>query len=449
MPGGKLYLASAWFLIALSSLALANIFTGQTWTGPASAACLLAFIITGCRIYGRRERLLITAGLGAASVALAIRDDAFALLVDTGERAAFLAAFMILLSMLREAASSSRSVLEIGSYLTRQPPGRRYVSLHAGSHLIGIVLNFGSLSLLGPLVQRGVRANAAEDGEALAHIRERRQISALFRGFSWVISWTPTAITQAIIPTVIIGAVQTRVALCGLGFAIAMFFLGWLEDKWRWRNIRAQLGLSEVRPDVPAAAFPRRAAVNFGLVCAVLAGLTVLFVMTSSAAVVMALMLAAPLVTVGWLIAQGSGPEGIGQTVRTRLNDLFSRAVPESSPETITLSAAGFAGIVAGQLAPADALTRLVDVTQLPHLALYALLVAIIPLASNISIPPIVTLTFFGTLLMGVPGLTADPTMLGVSFAAGWAINLTGSPFGASALVLSRATGIPGTVQIH
>ena len=110
--------------------------------------------------------------------------------------------------------------------------------------------------------------------------------------------------------------------------------------------------------------------------------------------------------------------------------------MPESSPEAVTLSAAGFAGIVAGQLVPQDALPRLFDVTQLPHLALYALLVAIIPLASNISIPPIVSLTFLGTLLVGVPGLTADPTMLGVAFSAGWAINLTGSPFGASALVL-------------
>ena len=271
MKSGGLYLAATLFLLGLSAAALFDIYTEFSWAGPAAAGFLLAFIATGFRIYGRRERLLISAGVVASILAMALRDDAYALLIDAGARAGFLAAFMILLSQLREAASTSDAVLKIGRYLTRQPPGRRYASLHIGSHLIGIVLNFGSLSLLGPLVQRGVRANAAVDGEALSQVRERRQISALFRGFSWVISWSPTAITQAIIPTIFIGIASTKIALCGIAFSIAMFFVGWLEDKWRWRNIRAQLGLGETRPAMVPEPFPRQAATNFACVCGVLA----------------------------------------------------------------------------------------------------------------------------------------------------------------------------------
>ena len=47
-------------------------------------------------------------------------------------------------------------MLSLGDYLTRQPPGRRYLAIHTGGHAMGVLLNFGTLSLLGPLIVRGV-----------------------------------------------------------------------------------------------------------------------------------------------------------------------------------------------------------------------------------------------------------------------------------------------------
>ena len=63
-----------------------------------------------------------------------------------------------------------------------------------GGHLAGILMNFGAVSLLAPLIQRGVRADPieTEEDERRAQIRERRQLSALVRGFSPVITWAPT-----------------------------------------------------------------------------------------------------------------------------------------------------------------------------------------------------------------------------------------------------------------
>ena len=63
------------------------------------------------------------------------------------------------------------------------------------------------------------------------------------------------------------------------------------------------------------------------------------------------------------------------------------------------------------------------------------------------AVPPIMTATFFGSFLIGMPGLNLDPTMLGFAFVMGWCLNLTGSPFGATALVLGRATGVRGTLM--
>jgi len=74
--------------------------------------------------------------------------------------------------------------------MTQQPQGRREFSLSIGGHILGVLLNFGAISLLTPLIQRGSKAMLAQ-----AELRqpsevqlEQQQISALLRGFSWMIS---------------------------------------------------------------------------------------------------------------------------------------------------------------------------------------------------------------------------------------------------------------------
>src|SRR3546814_3300916 len=44
-----------------------------------------------------------------------------------------------------------------------------------------------------------------EQLDEIGLVRERRQLSALLRGFAWFLVWAPTAVTQAILPTLIPG----------------------------------------------------------------------------------------------------------------------------------------------------------------------------------------------------------------------------------------------------
>ena len=71
---------------------------------------------------------------------------------------------------------------------------------------------------------------------------------------------------------------------------------------------------------------------------------------------------------------------------------------------------------------------------------------ALIPLCSCIGLPPMMTVTFLGGLLASLPGLQLDASLLGLSLLAGWSLNLTGSPFGAVSLLLSRVAGIPSVL---
>src|SRR3546814_10801849 len=46
------------------------------------------------------------------------------------------------------------------------------------------------------------------------------------------------------------------------------------------------------------------------------------------------------------------------------------------------------------------------------------------------------------SLYSALPDPPVEPTLIGLAFAMGWALNLTASPFGATGLILSRVTGI-------
>ena len=409
-------------------------------------------LVAGQRLIGWRERGLLAAALGLTVVAVLSPPAPAALIEQSLQRAAFLAAFMILLALLRVGASRSASVLSLGDYLTRQPPGRRYLAIHTGGHAMGVLLNFGTLSLLGPLIVRGVEATRADEPAAAA-VREQRQLSALIRGFSWVIAWSPTAVTQALIPIAIVGADPAALAGMGALAAAAMLPLGWLNDRivgWRARRRLAREGM------LPAGLrrnFPRAAAMRFSLVCLALVGGCATVVLASGAIVIVALMLMAPIVTLAWLWVQartarraGKGPAE-GGSYRARVREVVTGSIPRSMPEALTLSTGGYCGLMlAGLLDPASVGAWL-QLDRLPAEAIYLLAVAIVPLLSNLAVPPIMTATFFGSFLIGMPGLNLDPTMLGFAFVMGWCLNLTGSPFGATALVLGRATGVRGTLM--
>lgn len=434
-------------LVTMCAAVLVHQVAGWRTAALVSSGCFVAYFVIGQRNLRLRERGLLAAALALTGLAYAVSAAPAALIEQSLQRAAFLAAFMVLLALLREGAAASSAVLSLGVYLTRQPPNRRYLSIHAGSHVMGVLLNFGALSLIGPLIKRGVEATRAADPAAAA-IREERQFSALVRGFSWIIAWSPTAVTQALMPVAIIGADPVRLAGMGAAVAVMLFPLAWFMDRMTGSRARRRLAAAGRRVHRPVVAFPRGAALRFGLVCLALAGLSALVVLTSDVIVIVALMLAAPVVTLGWLFVQAR---------MARRNDpdapdfgaaaaaLALVAMPRSMPEALTLATGGYCGLMLAGLVDPAAVAAHLQLDRLPAMAVYPLAAAIVPILSNLALPPILVATFFGSLLSSVPGLGLDPTLLGFSLVMGWCLNLTGSPFGATALVLGRATGVPGT----
>jgi hypothetical protein len=439
-------MAVAACLSGIAVFELAELHLHAAWAGLAAAMLLIAFVVVGQSRLGLRERYLLALAAAATIAALVLSDAPWELMRRGLGQATFLAAFMLLLALLRDGAITSPSVLALGQYLTRRPPGQRYIAIHLGGHALGVVLNFGALSLLGPLIQRGAQTDARDNPE-LAQWRLQRQMSALARGFSWIIAWSPTAVTQALVVSVVAGSRPLLVGAIGLVAAAGVFVIGWAADRVTGKQARASLAAHDAlpRPDLGAQPFPRIAFARFALVCSALAVISLMLIVFAGARVIPALMLASPLVTAVWVWLQFRNAPGGMAAVTARLKEIASVSIPAGSPEAVTLASAGYIGIVAAGLADAPALAEWASISAVAPVAAYIGVMTLVPLLSNLAIPPMLTVTFLGSLYSALPDSHLEPTLLAASMALGWALNLTASPFGATALILSRITNIPGT----
>jgi len=434
-------------LLTLMAAELIWLFSGWRAAQIAGQAAAIAFFLIDIRLAfaGLRQGLLMALAIALLVWIAVTHADPGATLSKALDQGIYLMAFILLISLLREGAQSSPAVLACGSFLTHQPPGRRYLSLHGGSHLLAVLINFGAISLLAPLVMRGVRASLGL-GEALSEIwrvRERRQLCGVYRGMPFVVAWAPTTITQAILPTVIPGIDFWRLIWLGLMVAAITLAVGWLEDRVRWWPLRRRLAASGDTPRLERLQFPVRAFLDFGLVCATLIGLVIVVGYLASVRTVPALMLSAPIMLIAWLLAQNRhlGTDRMIRKTRKRLAGIANRSIPDSSIEVLILGLAGFVGIAIASIVPIGTVAALLNQSPLPPWAFLAAIPVIMFAAAQVGLTSITVGVIFGTVLGALPELPADPTLVALALGSGWALSMIGSPFSSISLLLSRISG--------
>lgn len=391
----------------------------------AAYVAMLALIAAVGHRLGGREAYLLTLCAIVAGLVLWLDPPAIWAALD---QAAFLMAFILLLSLLQEAAVSSRAVAETGMWLTRQPPGRRCLTLYGGTNVMAVLFNLGVVSLLAPLIRRGVEE--AAPGDALNPVRERRQLNAMLRGFAWCVVWSPTAIAPLALLELIPGVDRPRWIALGLGLAVAMLALTWLEDRIAWRHLTPRRRRADPVP-WPSVA-------GFLAVCAVLLGMTIAAMMLTGGSVVLGLMLTCPLLSLGWLIGQNRA------VARMRAAEILGPRLVVSAPLAVTLACSGFLGRAGAALIPAREVAGWIGLDALPaHVFLTGLSVAV-AIFSQFGLSPIMMAVFFGSLLGALPNLPADPTLTALAISCGWALSMTCSPFATVVLLTARTTGHGG-----
>ncbi len=434
-----------WLLLILVSAELFNLYTGIQISSFIAAFLVLFLFFVAWRAMRLREIYLLVICLILFGLAWLSGKPIVEISLEGLDRSAYLTSFILLMALLREGALTSPSVLEFGTFLTQQPARRRFVTLFAGGHFFAVLINLGALSLLAPIIQRGVRSNLA-DGEALddiSQVRERRQLCATLRGFSWFLVWAPTAVTQAVMPTLMGGIDVTRLMVTGLGLALLMFAVSWSEDMLRWRGFTRRLRAEGRMPLATATHLPVKAAQHLGLVCLALFGLSISLSILADVTIITGVMLTSPIVVVAWIYLQQTAKTSARRhtAVIKRLDHIAFVSMPGYVREAMFIACAGFIGTLAARLIPAQDLATLIGLASLDGWMVLWGLTITVWVFGQVGFSPITMAVLLGSLVAELPDLPVDMTHAALAIAAGTAICTTGAPFASGALMLSRATG--------
>ncbi|MEO1274058.1 MAG: hypothetical protein AAFV96_01295 [Pseudomonadota bacterium] len=417
-------------LYLAAGVALAN------WA--ADIAVIAVALLTFPR-FGLREIYLLSFCATLAGLAYWLADDPGAVVRSAFDQAAFLMAFILLIGLIQQAATTSAAIRACGFYLTKQPSGRRYFAVFLGTHFMAQLFNLGVVSLLTPLIRQGSEANTAD---ALQPIRERRQLTAMLRGFAWGVVWSPTAVAPLVLATLLPEAERLPWIALGLGIAMAMTLIGWAEDRWTWRAVRRRLAAN-----APAAAppFPGAAYAQFAGVALALLGLTLAAMMAFDGSVVFGLMMASPIIMLAWLGLQAEGaPASRARAAAMRAGAILRGYLPGAAPLAVTLACSGFIGRAAAGIIPSAEWAAVIGLAAMPGwLFLLALSVSVAVL-SQFALSPIMMAVFIGSLIADLPVIPADVTWAALAISCGWALSMTTSPFATVVLMVEQSTGHSG-----
>lgn len=432
---GRGRLAVALCLLAVMALELLARLSGSATVQFAAHGAMFATVLAAVGDLGLREKYLLTLCAVLTLLTVWLHPEPAAVLRAGLDQASFLMAFLLLLNLLHEAAATSPAVARCGDYLTKQPPGRRYYALNFGSAIMAVLFNVGVVSFLVPLIQRGIAS--ATPGDALNPIRERRQVSAMLRGFAWCVIWSPTAIAPLALMELIPGTNRQLWIVIGFFVSLGLLVLGALEDRFTFRTYRPQ-----TKRAVPV--FPRVAFFRFLLACSWLFGMSALVMLLSGETVVFGLMVSCPVMLIGWILVQNLGAgQGAVAATAGRLRVIAFENLGGAAPVAITLACSGYVGRVAAALIPAEAWASFLGLEAMPDFVFLSLLPVAVAALSLLALSPIMMAVFFGSLIGGLPVLPADPTLTALAISCGWALSMTLSPFATVVLLINRVGGIP------
>lgn len=416
-------------MLSVAGLELLARFSGLRVMQDGAWVAMLLVVMLSFRRLALREYYLVGASVVATVLVIALLPNPTTVLLGALDQAVFLMSFILLLGLLQATAATSPSVADLGAFLTRQPPGRRYAALSGGTALLAILFNIGVVSFLVPLIQRGIQR--AAPGDPLNPIREQRQISALLRGFAWSVTWSPTAIAPLIVMDLIPGV--DRVSWMGYAFPLfaTLMIAGWLEDRVRFRAYKP-------RGVLPVMVWPRTAALRFTATTLWFLFLVLCFVWLFDESIVFGVLAACPIMVVGWLVAQQGA-----SALPARLRQMVGTDLPGSINVAVTLATSGYIGRAAAGLTPAAAVAEALGLAAIPDWLLLAMIPSFTAVISLLALSPTMMAVFLGSFFAALPVLPADPTLIAFSISCGWALSMTFSPFATLILIVSRASGIP------
>jgi len=398
--------------------------------GPAAAAALALYLLLEGWTAKRGGRRVVAMGLLAGAAAIAFHPAPWPLLLNAGVQAAALIGLFTALGFLREAAEGSPLIQSCGQLMVRQPPGRRYLTLALGSHVIGLVLNFGVLPLIGTMVVKGNTAEAAGGNDRIVAIRQQRMMTAIVRGFATMTVWSPLSVSFTVMQSAVPGLNWWPLLGVQLVLTALLMALGWFLDR-RAFPTPPNPATAESQDWRPAW---RLAALVGGVVAASVALAEILGVR-----LVVGAMLVVPPAALVWLIAQHrSLPSAL-----VHLGRRLTVSMPGFREEVTMLGGAMFLGTILVAFIPPGETARLVGLIPLPPVVVLIGAAWSVMALSQLGISQIVSVTILGGALQALAAHGLPPLAVASGLMGAWALSTCSTPVGAVVLSIARLANVP------
>jgi hypothetical protein len=437
-PGFVAFLSTLAIIVIIIGSAAGAVLRLEAARDAAGAALLLYVLLEVRRTQAGGLRMLLAAGIAAITAALWLPGWPAVLRHGLAE-AAFMTGLFTALGMLRDAATTSSLVQSCGEQMVRQPPGRRYVVLSLGSHIISLALNFGVLPLLGTMVVKGNTLDSAGGDPVVLSNRKQRMMSAILRGFAMMTVWSPLAVSFAVTQSVIPGLPWWELLRIQLVLALLLLLLGWLMDRLAFPPRSARLVAdgsgSDWRPVLRLTL----------LVLAVVAAAVGLAALLSVRMVIGAMMVV-PAAALLWRMAQQAN-HGPSAAIRAAGGFVGRLAVslPGFRYEVAILGGAMFLGSVISAFVSPDATARVIGMLPLPPILVAVLLAWSVMLLAQLGISQIITVTVLGSALGNLGHMGIHPLVLASGLMGAWALSACSTPVGAAIMSVARMAEVPVT----
>lgn len=421
-------------LCAITALVICREWGVAEWTQPAKPFLVLVVVaILLFQVRWSRKAFIAVAMLISISL-VATNTDWRGIITRGLETAAFIGAFFTALSTLRTVAQTSPAIQRAGTFLAGQPPGRRYAALTVGGQAFALLLNYGSLQLLGSLAT--ANANSEPNLEIRRH-RIRRMLLAIQRAFVSALPWSPLSFAVAITVSVIPDTSWSKALVPGLVTSFLLAGIGWSLDT----IFKPRLTVKPVR-SAPVGTWATMLPLAV-LLSVLLVGVVTLSALTQVRVVGIVAVLV-PCIAVVWMLLQHWNENPVSTTC-ARIKTYVLQELPSYRGELTLLMMAGFIGTAGSQLfAPMMQATGF-DPSYLPSWIILVSLVWIIPLAGQIGMNPILAVTLIAPLIPTATDLGVQPIAIVVAITSGWALSGASSPFTATTLLIGSFGGISAT----
>ena len=355
-------------------------------------------------------------------------------------RAMFYASFFTALTFIRDAALHSRLVRQAGETITRQKPGRQYVILAIGSHLFGVMMNFGSIGMLGTMIRRSISHLQPDAAARLL----RHSMMALLRGFSATSSWSPMSLTPLVVVSILPGMTWERILPFGLASSLLLLLAGWLVHAF------AEPELGDIEGVTWESRLDWRPILGLiTIVGGIFVGILLLRRIMGSS-ISEAVIVVLPAASLVWMLVQClSMRQGILLRYGHRIRLLLSQTLSNQRTEIIVLATAGFIGGAGSGLLPYETMGQWLRQIPYAYVALPLMVFWLVLVLGYIGVNPVITVSVIGTLIAQPEAFGIEPIFLGMVYLLCWSLTAQLAPFTASNLILASIAGVSSVVVVN